>query len=164
MDDYIIRSITAADDKAIAWIIRRNLKHYHLDIPGTAYFDKELDSLSRFYNAMPVERGYFVAVDGDGAVLGGGGVAAFAGLANCAEVQKLYLSDAAKGRGIGKRLMQTIEDFARAAGYERLYLETHSGLQAAIHLYEKLGFRQIDKPDAVLHSTMNMFYLKDIRA
>lgn len=73
-------------------------------------------------------------------------------------------SDAAKGRGIGKRLMQTIEDFARAAGYERLYLETHSDLQAAIHLYEKLGFRQIDKPDAVLHSTMNMFYLKDIRA
>ena len=164
MDDYIIRPITAADDPAIAWIIRRNLEHYHLDISGTAYFDKELDSLSRFYNAMPVERGYFVAVGGDGAVLGGGGIAAFAGLANCAEVQKLYLSDAAKGRGIGKRLMQTIEDFARAAGYERLYLETHSDLQAAIHLYEKLGFRQIDKPDAVLHSTMNMFYLKDIRA
>ena len=113
---------------------------------------------------MPVERGYFVAVDGDGAVLGGGGVAAFAGLANCAEMQKLYLSDAAKGRGIGKRLMQTIENFARAAGYERLYLETHSDLQAAIHLYEKLGFHRIDKPDAVLHGTMNMFYLKDIRA
>lgn len=164
MDDYIIRPITAADDTAIAGIIRRNLEHYHLDIPGTAYFDEELDSLSRFYNAMPVERGYFVAVGGDGAVLGGGGAAAFAGLANCAEVQKLYLSDAAKGRGIGKRLMQTIEDFARAAGYERLYLETHSDLQAAIHLYEKLGFYQIDKPAAVLHSTMNMFYLKNIRA
>ena len=55
MDDYIIRPITAADDPAIAGIIRRNLEHYHLDIPGTAYFDKELDSLSRFYNAMPVE-------------------------------------------------------------------------------------------------------------
>ncbi len=33
------RKITAADDAAIAKIIRENLEKQHLDIPGTAYFD-----------------------------------------------------------------------------------------------------------------------------
>ena len=38
--------ITEDDDAAIAAIIRANLERYHLDIPGTAYFDPELDHLS----------------------------------------------------------------------------------------------------------------------
>lgn len=59
-------------------------------------------------------------------------------------------------------LMQTAESFAKQSGYEFLYLETHSSLEAAIRLYEKLGFQQIAKPAAVLHSTMNRFYMKKL--
>ena len=44
---FIIRPITADDDAAIAAIIRDNLRAAHLDIPGTAYFDPELDHLAR---------------------------------------------------------------------------------------------------------------------
>ena len=58
--------------------------------------------------------------------------------------------------------MQAAEAFARSAGYDSLYLETHSSLVAAMGLYEKLQFRQIEKPAAVLHSTMNRFYRKRI--
>ena len=43
MCDYIIRPIKAEDDTKIAKIIRYNLERFHLDIPGTDYFDKELD-------------------------------------------------------------------------------------------------------------------------
>ena len=53
---FIIRPITADDDAAIAAIIRDNLRAAHLDIPGTAYFDPELDHLSDFYNAEPQRR------------------------------------------------------------------------------------------------------------
>lgn len=160
MHHTIIRPITSADNPKIAAIIRENLEHYHLNLPGTAYFDKELDALSRFYNARPEQRGYFIAADEQDHVLGGGGIAEFAGFAHCAEIQKLYLSDAAKGRGLGRQLMQTLEDFARSLGYQMLYLETHTNLETAIHLYEKLGFQQIPKPDCVLHDTMNRFYAK----
>lgn len=162
MENYTIRPITAKDDKKIAKIIRNNLEHFGLNIPGTAYFDKELESLSKFYNVLQDKRGYFIVADSRGEVIGGVGIAEFNGFNNCAEIQKLYLSDAAKGHGLGKKLMQTAEEFALHAGYSRLYLETHSNLAAAIALYEKLGFYQIDKPKAALHSTMDRFYLKEI--
>ena len=58
--------------------------------------------------------------------------------------------------------MRTAEQYAKAAGYHSLYLETHTNLEAAMGLYEKLGFRQIEKPAAVLHSTMNRFFLKQL--
>lgn len=161
MKNTIIRPITPKDDAALAGIIRMNLEAHHLDIPGTAYFDPELDCLSAFYGAEPDRRRYFIAACGE-TVLGGVGVAAFSGIDHCAEIQKLYLTDAAKGNGLGKKLMQTAETHARSLGYRFLYLETHSNLEAAIGLYEKLGFHQIEKPAAVLHSTMNRFYLKKL--
>ncbi len=156
------RKITAADDEAIARIIRNNLEKLHLDIPGTAYFDPELDHLSVYYDAKPEERIYFIALDEDGKVVGGVGAARFEHLPDCAELQKLYLDDSTKGRGYGRALMQLIEDWTREAGYKQLYLETHSSLMAAIGLYEKLGFDKIEKPEAVLHGTMDRFFLKKL--
>ena len=76
-------------------------------------------------------------------MIGGVGIAEFEGLPNCAELQKLYLCDGEKGKGYGKLLMQAAADFARSAGYKCLYLETHTNLEAAIGLYEKMGFEKI---------------------
>ncbi len=154
------RKIEAADDPLIAKIIRTNLEHLHLDIPGTAYFDPELDHLSTFYGQDPEKRVYLIALNQEDQVIGGVGIAEFDGFDNCAELQKLYLDDSVKGRGYGKALMQLAENWARSAGYQRLYLETHTNLVTAIQLYEKLGFQQIERPDSVLHGTMNRFYRK----
>lgn len=96
------RKIEPADDARIAEIVRANLKHFHLDIPGTAYFDPELEHLSAFYDAEPSKRRYFVALDDAGQVVGGAGIAEFEGIEDCAELQKLYLDDSAKGKGCGK--------------------------------------------------------------
>lgn len=41
------------DDEVLAEIIRANLEKLHLNIPGTAYFDPELDHLSVYYNSDP---------------------------------------------------------------------------------------------------------------
>lgn len=146
----------------IAGIIRTNLKNFDLDISGTAYFDPELDCLSRYYFALPKKRAYFIAEDDNKQIIGGVGVAEFENIEHCAEIQKLYLTDAAKGKGIGRVLMQTAEIFARDKNYKKLYLETHSNLKAAIRLYEKLGFVETDRPAFVFHSTMDRFYVKDI--
>lgn len=59
-------------------------------------------------------------------------------------------------------MMQAAEDWARKAGYRQLYLETHSNLTVAMKLYEKLGFQLIEKPETVLHSMMDHFYLKKL--
>ena len=45
-------------------------------------------------------------------------------------------------------------------GYRQVYLETHSKLKTALHLYEKTGYVRIGQPASVIHSTMDRFYLK----
>ena len=161
-EHIVIRPIRPEDDAPMSRIIRSNLEQFHLDIPGTAYFDPELDHLSRYYRAAPDRRAYFVAVDEAGRVLGGVGFAEFSGFSHCAELQKLYLAEEVKGRGLGSRLMQQVQSCARSLGYGQMYLETHSNLQAAIRLYEKLGFQRIQRPEGVMHSTMDHFYLKEL--
>ena len=47
------RKIENADNAQIAKIIRSNLEKLHLNLPGTAYFDPELDHLSDYYNSKP---------------------------------------------------------------------------------------------------------------
>lgn len=157
---YTIRPIQPDDDPKIAAIIRANLEAYHLDLPGTAYFDPELDHLSRFYAADPVRRAYFILEDDRGRVLGGAGMAEFPGLEACAELQKLYLSEEVKGCGLGRRLLEAVESAARAQGYRQLYLETHSALVPALRLYQRAGFAQIQPPSTVQHTTMDRFCLK----
>ena len=87
------RKIEPSDDRRIAEIIRANLKKAHLNIPGTAYFDPELDHLSAYYNSDPTRRVFFVALGEQDDVIGGVGIAEFDGIENCAELQKLYLDD-----------------------------------------------------------------------
>ena len=156
------RRITIADDEAIAKIVRTNLERLHLDIPGTAYYDPELAHLSVYYNGTPTKRCYFIALDEVNRVIGGVGIAEFNGIEDCAEMQKLYLDDSAKGKGYSKELVAAAESWAKDTGYKKLYLETHSNLTVAMKLYEKLGFKQIEKPECVLHGTMDHFYLKSL--
>lgn len=156
------RKIESSDDTRIAKIICSNLEKLHLNLPGTAYFDPELEHLSSYYNSEPDKRAYFIAFDENGQVFGGVGIAEFNGIADCAELQKLYLDDSVKGKGYGKDLMKIAEDWARSAGYKNLYLETHTNLSVALKLYEKTGFKRVEKPCATQHSTMNRFYLKKL--
>ena len=44
-----------------------------------------------------------------------------------------------------------------------MYLETHTNLEAAIHLYEKAGFTEIEKPQSVVHTTMDRFFIKELK-
>jgi putative acetyltransferase len=58
------------------------------------------------------------------------------------EVKRMYTSEAARGRGVGKALLARIEEEARAAGKPVLRLETGIHQAAAIGLYEGYGFRR----------------------
>ena len=153
-----LREITEADNEAVATLVRDNLKQFGLDIPGTVYFDEGLDHLSDFYGNK--ESRYYVMVDGSRKVIGGIGFAIFKPMKDTAELQKLYLADSAKGSGLGYEMIRFVEDRMREAEYKQSYLETHDNLQAAIHIYEKCGYEEIERPKEVGHSTMNRFFLK----
>src|SRR5687768_10461324 len=57
-----------------------------------------------------------------------------------AELKRMYVEPANRGRGIGRRLVQALEDEARALGATRVVLETGIRQAAALALYERCGF------------------------
>lgn len=57
-----------------------------------------------------------------------------------ARLRLLYLDAIARGAGLGARLVGSCVDFARAAGYRRMTLWTHSVLLPARKLYAAAGF------------------------
>jgi ribosomal protein S18 acetylase RimI-like enzyme len=59
------------------------------------------------------------------------------------EVVKMAVTESCQRIGAGRRLLEKTIAEARACGATRLYLETNSRLQPAIHLYESLGFRHL---------------------
>jgi ribosomal protein S18 acetylase RimI-like enzyme len=57
-----------------------------------------------------------------------------------AKLRLLHVESAARGLGIGKRLIDECVRFSRAAGYQKIALWTQSNLVAARHLYKAAGF------------------------
>ena len=80
------RKIETGDDAKIAQIIRSNLEKFHLNIPGTTYFDPELEHLSNYYNSNQDKRVYFIALNTESQPIGGVGIAEFNGIEDCAEL------------------------------------------------------------------------------
>lgn len=61
-----------------------------------------------------------------------------------AELKRLFVTEQARGHGLGKRLMLAALDGAHELGYERIRLDTIPQLVAARGLYEQFGFVKID--------------------
>jgi GNAT superfamily N-acetyltransferase len=56
----------------------------------------------------------------------------------------LLLEPAARGTGLGRRLVEECVAFARAVGYREVVLWTHQVLTAARAIYAKVGFELIE--------------------
>jgi len=62
------------------------------------------------------------------------------GTGGTAVLRILLVDPAARGHGIGKRLVDACLEFARRAGYDRMRLWTNDPLRAARHIYLSRGF------------------------
>lgn len=72
------------------------------------------------------------------------------------EVAKMTVVEAARGSGLGKKLMQACIDAGARAGAPRLYLETNSSLAPALSLYRAMGFQDL-APVATEYARADVF-------
>src|SRR5215470_16297261 len=75
----------------------------------------------------------------DGVAVGCGGIALFD---DFAEVKRMYVREGARGRGVADALLTRLASEAKATGLGLLRLETGDRQLAAIHFYERSGFRR----------------------
>jgi putative acetyltransferase len=64
-----------------------------------------------------------------------------------AELCKMYILKSARGRGLGKRLLEDLLAAARQGGFAEVWLETNSVLTVATSLYETYGFQPVAPDD-----------------
>lgn len=156
----IIRELKKEDNAKVKKIIQDSLKSLGLAIPGTAYFDPQLNDLHQYYNHLKNANYWVVEMEGE--IVGGIGIAPFNEHDKVCELQKLYLTPETQGLGFGKKLMETALSFA-SKHYEKCYLETVHELKAACILYGKFGFTLLQEPlSGSDHSAMDAWYLKDL--
>ena len=155
---FAIRSITPADNAAMASIIRTVMTEFGASGPGFAIHDVEVDRMCEAY-AEP-RRAYFV-IERDGVVRGGAGIAPLDG--DICELRKMYFLSSLRGLGAGSAAIERCLDAAGELGYKQCYLETLTGMDAAQHLYAKHGFAKICAPlGNTGHFACDRFFLRDL--
>jgi len=138
------RQIEARDDQKLAEVIRSILREFKIDKPGTVYTDPTTDHLSDVFKE---EQSVYWVAEENGQLIGGCGIYPTAGLPEgCVELVKLYTAASARGKGVGKTLMQKSIESAQHFGYNEIYLESFPELTTAISMYEKTGFTRLSAP------------------
>jgi GNAT superfamily N-acetyltransferase len=88
--------------------------------------------------------GFWVA-EADGVVVGTVAVRPKEG--RTCELKRLYLRPDQRGTGLGQRLYEHAEAFARGAGYDRIWLDSSRRFTRAHRLYQRNGFALLESLD-----------------
>jgi DNA-binding MarR family transcriptional regulator/GNAT superfamily N-acetyltransferase len=84
-------------------------------------------------------RGYFVVAMLGGNPVGCGGLRCYG---NVGEIKRMWVDPSARGLGIGRRLLERLEQLGRRRGLRCLRLETNKALTEAQALYRSSGYRE----------------------
>ena len=76
----------------------------------------------------------------DGRAVGCGGLVL--GKEGKAEIKRMFVTDAARGKGVGRAILEAIEDVARREDVRVIRLETGPKSQQALSLYRSFGYRE----------------------
>ncbi|MET9314355.1 GNAT family N-acetyltransferase [Kribbella sp. NPDC003505] len=109
---------------------------------------------------------YFVVLDDERRAVGCGAVQVFGpGTEHPgdAEVKRMYVAPAARGRGYARALLAGLEDAAHAAGHSTIRLTTGHLQPEAIALYESSGYTPTEPWGKYVSQPGTHCYAKEIR-
>ncbi|MBS4752710.1 bifunctional helix-turn-helix transcriptional regulator/GNAT family N-acetyltransferase [Nocardioides sp. zg-ZUI104] len=110
----------------------------------------------------PAEPGAtYVVATADGAPVAYGGIRPVPEVGpGAAEVKRMWVHGEWRGAGLGARMLRHLEDLAAQQGFGRVVLDTHATLTEAIALYERSGYRQVERYNDNPYA--QVFFSKDL--
>lgn len=148
MAPNMIRSAESMADfdaaRALCWQYRTHLLSHEgtqpelveLVYPEPVY----ADLLDRFETMHAAPDGALFVAQIDGQILACGMYHRFDKTA--CEIKRVYVSEAARGLGLGRSITQALLNHAKIAGYKTVLLDTMKTLTNALSLYEAIGFTE----------------------
>jgi ribosomal protein S18 acetylase RimI-like enzyme len=135
------------------------IKHLSAEL-GTLYGD---DGSGAFRpDDVRVPGGTFVVARWDGQPVGCGALRPFG--EGVGEIKRMFVEPQARGRGIARRILATLETAAGRRGYGRLRLETGIHQAEAIRLYESAGYQRIPCAGKYAHTPLSICFEKQLTA
>ncbi len=154
--EFTIREVEVRDNAPLAKMIRQVFDEHGAPNAGTVYSDPTTDNLFELFRK---ENSILWVAELQGEAIGCCGIYPTPNLPpHCAELVKFYLAASARGKGLGRMLLEKSLASARSMGYREIYLESLPQFKTAIRIYEKLGFVFLDQPmGASGHSGCNIW-------
>ena len=136
--------LRAPEPGDLGWVVSRQSALYAGEYGWTAEYETLVLKILADFAATqdPArERGWIAEIDGTrvGAVFG------VRKDAQTAQLRLLHVERAARGAGIGSRLVDAVLAFAREAGYRRIELWTNDVLVSARRIYVRAGFELVEE-------------------
>jgi DNA-binding MarR family transcriptional regulator/N-acetylglutamate synthase-like GNAT family acetyltransferase len=140
---YLLRPHQPGD---MGWVVHRHGALYAQEYGWDDQFEAVVASIvAKFIQNYDAKRERCWIAEKDGEPVGS--VFLVSRSKKIAQLRLLLVEPSARELGIGARLVSECLRFARQVGYRKIMLWTNAGLDAARHIYEKAGFRLVDKEE-----------------
>jgi putative acetyltransferase len=161
---FVFRRIRRADNEQVARLIRTVMTEFGCVGEGYSINDPEIDDMFGTYNHDRAAFFVIAGEEGEGRILGCGGVGPLPGEGEAVcELKKMYFYPELRGHGLGRRMVERCLQTARELGYTQCYLETVDRMKTANLLYRKMGFERLDAPmGATGHCSCEGWYVRNL--
>lgn len=135
--DFLIRDWQPSDRTLAFELIQSVLKEYGLDSEPVGADQDVLQVEDAYWQTG----GEFWVVDYHRQLVGTAGYYPTQKGNRAVELRKMYLLPEVRGQGLGRYLLQTLEQAIAIRGFRQIWIETASVLKEAVKLYESSGYQ-----------------------
>ncbi len=134
--DFIIRDWQPRDCTFASEVIRSVLTDYGLPWEPTGA-DRDVINVEECYLATG---GEFWVIEQQNTIVGTSAYYPIHRGKNAVEIRKMYLLPIVRGKGLGRYLLQELENAIALRNFDQIWIETASVLAEAVKLYETSGY------------------------
>ncbi|XP_062520988.1 uncharacterized N-acetyltransferase YjgM-like [Corticium candelabrum] len=138
---YTVRPWKRGDRDAATAIVQTCRAEYDLPFEPQGE-DKDIANVDEYYWKKKLGEMWVVEENDTGKVIGTAGYYKISMGCNAVELRKMFLLPHARGKGLGKAILERLERRIKERGYEEIYIQTCTVLKEACQMYQTAGYVQ----------------------